>query len=511
MNEKTYIKEVALDYRKRHGQFFTPNPVAKLMVEWILKSKPERVLDPAFGLGVFYDELKKLEHSRRINFVGYEIDSHILSYFKGDTNGDLEIICNDYLEANVGLFGAIICNPPYMRFQNFLNRHSVLPKVEEIVGGKLMGYSNIASVFLIKSLYELQEDARLAYIMPFEFFNTGYGEAIKKTLIDKKLLKHIIIFENEKDIFPEATTTVCILLCHNNGAGDALNVSIINNQQNVNDLTLNSLNSITVGYVDMPANKKWSPIIRSFFMAEKIPANFTTVSNYGKFKRGIATGANNYFSFNKLKIDELSLPNTNLKKCITKSALVKSMIFTEDDFARLAKNNKNIYCLDVKSKEDVATVSYLKLGEGLGIHKKYLTSKRNPWFKLEERDPSPILFGVFNRGRLKVIRNYTDAVNFTCFHSFYPNRLGEKYVDRLFVYLISDIGQAILKMNKRSYGRNLDKLEPGDLNECMCPCPGQFDLIKDDEVNMVIDNAKHDAALAIKYSNKIIERVVSMS
>ncbi len=67
---------------------------------------------------------------------------------------------------------------------------------------------------------------------------------------------------------------------------------------------------------------------------------------------------------------------------------------------------------------------YIKEGEKLGYHGRYLTKTRNTWYKIEKRKPAPILFGVFSRGRLKVIRNFTTAINFTCFHSFYPNKFG---------------------------------------------------------------------------------------
>ena len=108
-----------------------------------------------------------------------------MKYLEYKNSPNLKIYNEDYLDADVGKFDAIICNPPYMRFQNFYNRHDILPKLEKKLDIKLVGYSNIASVFLVKSLNELNKNGRLAYIMPFEFFNTGYGEEIKKELIEK--------------------------------------------------------------------------------------------------------------------------------------------------------------------------------------------------------------------------------------------------------------------------------------------------------------------------------------
>jgi adenine-specific DNA-methyltransferase len=259
---------------------------------------------------------------------------------------------------------------------------------------------------------------------------------------------------------------------------------------------------------DLPYNKKWTPIILSLFSEREAPDGFCSLSLYGKFTRGIATGANEFFSLTKSNIAEWNIDDNNLCKCITKSPHIQKAIFTEDDFSRLYNADKPVYCLDVKDHEKQEIRNYIKQGESLEYHKRYLTKKRNPWYKIEDRNPAPILFGVFTRGRLKVIRNFTNAINFTCFHCFYPNMFGEQLINKLFVYLLSDIGQEIIKSNKRSYGDNLDKFEPGDLNESLCPNQQQFTLIDDKEAQKVIDTAKTDEELAIQMSNELIERII---
>jgi adenine-specific DNA-methyltransferase len=85
---------------------------------------------------------------------------------------------------------------------------------------------------------------------------------------------------------------------------------------------------------------------------------------------------------------------------------------------------------------------------------------------------------------------------------------GEQLINKLFVYLLSDTGQEIIKTNKRSYGDNLDKFEPGDLNESLCPNQKQFTLISDREAQKIIETAKTDEELAIKMSNQLIGRMI---
>ncbi|OCR01542.1 N-6 DNA methylase [Oscillatoriales cyanobacterium USR001] len=515
MREPNYISEIPISHRQAYGQFFTPASVAYLMAEWVMKEHPQTVLDPAFGLGIFYDQINQISLDKNLQFIGYEIDQNIINYLNIDgSKTNLKIINSDYLAADIGNFDGIICNPPYMKFQKFRNRHDVLPKIERKIGKKLVGYANIASIFLVKALQELNLNGRLAFIMPLEFFNAGYGKEIKKSLLNDNLLKQIIIFANEKDIFPEAITTVCVLFCKNDGQPEAIKITQIKSSEELQQISdINNFYQQQIELSDLPYNKKWTPIILSLFSQQNLPdiscKLSCKLSLYGAFSRGIATGANDFFALNKSKIKDLRIDENNLCKCITKSQQIRKVIFTEDDFYVLYNRNKSVYCLDVKNHDLPEICDYIKHGEILGYHQRYLTRKRKPWYKIERRKPAPILLGVFSRQRLKVIRNMTTAISFTCFHSFYPNVLGESLIDKLFVYLLSDVGQKIIKSNKRIYGDNLDKFEPGDLNDSLFPSPMQFAIIDDREAREVIEIAKIDERLAIKMSNQLIEKIIN--
>jgi len=509
MHEKEYREATSLEYRKDYGQFFTPAPVARLMINWVGENNPKTIMDPAFGLGVFYDEAQRRDTLRKVVFTGYEIDSHIVDFLHYNDNPCLRVINDDYLTADAGLFDGIVCNPPYMRFQKFLNRHNVLPKIEEKIGKKLVGYANISSIFLVKALTELNDGGSLAFIMPFEFFNAGYGKEVKKRLIENHLLKQIIIFANEKEIFPDAVTTVCVLLCRNDKKNDDIKITSIKSNEEIDRISdIVDFYQKRIPSADLPCDKKWTSVILSQLADRKFPDGFCRLSLYGSFSRGIATGANEFFALTKSKIEKLHLPVNNYTKCIVKSSQIRKPVFSEEDFNRLYSEDKPVHCLNVRDGENPETLNYIREGEKMGYHERYLTRTRKTWHQIENRKPAPIMVGVFNRGRFKVVRNFTNAISFTCFHCFYPNMFGEWLTDKLFVYLLSDIGQELLKNNKRSYGDELDKFEPGDLNDCLCPSQKQFALIDDREALHVVDMARIDAQAAIRMSNDLIERIV---
>ncbi|MEZ4526233.1 MAG: N-6 DNA methylase [Desulfobacterales bacterium] len=510
MFESRYISETSLSHRKAYGQFFTPSPIARLMVQWILKGNPKTVLDPAFGLGIFYDEISKSAPIPKPQVAGYEIDENILSYLRDtDNSTNLTLVRGDYLESDTGPFDGIVCNPPYMRFQKFLNRHSILPKIEKQTGRKLAGYSNISSVFLLKAISELNPDGNLAFIMPFEFFNAGYGTETKKSLLEKNLLKQIIIFENEKEIFPDATTTVCVLLCRKDGKKEPVKITKIKANEDILQLAdITDFYQRTINASELGFSRKWSPVLLSLFSEQAVAHDFVTLSCYGSVTRGIATGANAFFALTKTEIKKWNLDNGSICRCITKSSQIRRPVFTEHEFEKLYDSDKAVHCLRVSGHESKEVQTYIKEGEKLGCHQRYLTRMRTPWYKTEYRKPAPLLFGVFNRGRCKVIRNFTTAVTFTCFHAFYPSKCGERLINKLFLYLLSDIGQEIIKNNKRSYGNGLDKFEPGDLNACICPNQNQFEMIDDSHAERITEIARFDEEGAIQMSNEFIRRII---
>ena len=290
------------------------------------------------------------------------------------------------------------------------------------------------------------------------------------------------------------------------GFFDSISFSLLIEIDNISDISKVYQREIEPS--NLPYDKKWTPIISSLFSEQEAPSGFCKLSLYGTFTRGIATGANEFFALTKSKIEKWNLNDNNICKCITKSSQIRKAVFTEHDFNILYKADKPIYCLDVKDHDNYEIKNYIKEGEKLGYQERYLTKIRNTWYKIENRKPAPILFGVFNRGRLKVIRNFTTAINFTCFHSFYPNIFGQNLINKLFVYLLSDIGQEIIKINKRSYGDELDKFEPGDLNESLCPSQKQFEMISYEDAENVINIAKDDEKKAILMSNALIKRIM---
>jgi adenine-specific DNA-methyltransferase len=486
-----YYTSIEADHRKKYGQFFTENRVARFMVNWVLKGKPSTLYDPAFGLGAFYFAAK--ETGFHGDFFGAEIDAKILSHFyaaKKSENCSIEL--SDYLSTWGNCHSAIICNPPYQRFQKFEGRELVFQNFRNALGVKLSGYTNISSAFLIKSVSELKPEGRLAFIMPLEFLNTGYGTIIKQFLLENGSIQAIIKIECEREVFPDATTSVGIIFFEKTQSNSHVNFYVASSIDSLNRLLEESpVNSVACS--NLRPNEKWLNYFESDLHSVGLQ-NLVPISSYGSFSRGIATGANEYFALPISHTRIIGLRSDEFVPCITKSVQVKTPIFTQSCLDLMIDSDAPVLLLNIKSNPSIGAKKYLDMGENRGYQNRYLTKTRKPWYKMEKRSPSPLWFGVFSRDGFKVVRNRTTALTLTCFHGFTPNIIGSKFIDHLFLFLLSKAGRTVLSLNMRKYGDALDKFEPNDLNNALCPCIEWLNGISitsiKDELSYVSDHGK---------------------
>ena len=461
--ENEYIKNVNLEHRKKYAQFFTPEAISDFMASWVLDGLDGtiEILEPAYGLGIFSRSLSKI--NSKIQVDGYDIDKTIFSYAQDNLKGEkcnVHLVNANYLTSSWSKqYDGIICNPPYLKFHDYDNAN-LIPIVNKTMNVRLNGFTNIYSLFLLKSIYQLKEGGRMSYIVPSEFLNSDYGVEVKRTLLNTGVLRHIIIVDFNECAFNDALTTACILLCQKQNGTHNVRFSNIN--------SIEQLPSALNNYSIFPTDKlnpsiKWKQYYASTQSSKYL--HLVPLSTFAKVSRGIATGANDYFTFNASKFGSFNIPEECFLRCICHSTDVKKLIFTVEDFEQIASQDKTVYLFNGCHDENNPHVKkYLSLGVERKVDKKYLTASRKPWYALENRKPSPIWVSVFNRNGLRFIRNKAGVYNLTTFHCVYSN---ENVVDNdvLFAYLITDMAKEIFLDNSRQYGNGLTKFEPNDLNK----------------------------------------------
>ncbi|MDR0560339.1 MAG: N-6 DNA methylase [Prevotellaceae bacterium] len=471
--EQDYSKQVSLEHRKKFAQFFTPLPVAKIMCKWLFgNEKLKTVLEPAFGLGIFSRAL--LSHKNDVVIKGFEVDNLIFEQAKKEFSSTerVNLLLEDYMYNDWhNKYDGIICNPPYFKFHDYDNKN-ILKEIEGKLQCSLSGFTNLYTLFLLKSIYQLAPNGRCAYIIPSEFLNSDYGKSVKQHLIKTGALRHIIVFDFEENVFDDALTTACIVLCSNDSKIDKVqftNIQSVNELNFIDEIIADDPHlykkSKTYSFSELNPDIKW----KAYYQQQNGHKfkNLVPFSTYAKVVRGIATGANDYFTFNLSKSQKYGIDEKYLLPCICHCIDVKGNNFSYSDFDKLKNSDKNVFLLNAVNVKNENITKYLRKGEDEKIHKKFLPASRNPWYSLENRPPAPIWVSVFNRTGLRFVRNEANVSNLTTFHCIYPqtNLFSGVSIDLLFAYLLTDTARQIFEDNSREYGNGLQKFEPNDLNK----------------------------------------------
>lgn len=459
---------------KSLGQVETPEPVAELMARWVMSTKPASVLDPAAGLGTLLEACHR--ECGKAQLVGVERDVGTLRRAKAQAPRGTKLILADYLLADSGVFDGIIANPPYVKAQRLEYAESDWRYFEERFGTPLDRATNLYALFLLKIWEDLAPRGRAAVLLPSEFLNANFGEEIKDRLLRALRPAGIVIFSPTLNVFAEALTTSAIIFLQK---GSALTAPLRAMKANtleeasafVDELLSYPAVERRVRYTDFaqfkPRDKWLNVLLNGASPCES--AQFTRrVGDYFDCRRGIATGANEFFCLSASGLREHNLDLDHVEPCVTKAVDASGLVFSRAKFEALVAQDRRCYLLNPRRRGS-GLEHYLKKGEGLAIPLRHLPSHRPVWYRPENRAVADVWVAVFSRENVKFILNTSGAKNLTCFHGLYAKAGYENLAPLLALFLNSSGGRDAFAQVNRFYGGGLNKLEPKDVEAMPCP------------------------------------------
>jgi len=267
-----FIYEELIPGEERHalGQFYTPKPIAELIVRWSARSPDDKILDPGCGSGTFlveaYKRLAELKLRRPFNEIKHvpeDVHRQILRQLYGvDINEFpthlttmnlamknvrapsevMNIFSRDYFtilpnqkilapykvktpygERPVEMvfrdFDAIVGNPPYTRWTEILK--NTQNRILEILGDVISKYDltpqiargvepGIYIYWIMHSTGFLKEGGRLGMIISNSWLQTDYGRNFFRFLLDHYKIHAII--DISARVFPVPLIGACIVL-----------------------------------------------------------------------------------------------------------------------------------------------------------------------------------------------------------------------------------------------------------------------------------------------------------
>jgi len=469
------------------GQFATPISLAEDVLAHAKRlcdlRVPIKFLDPAIGTGSFYSALLKVFPEEQIHSArGFEIDPHYGFPAKDlwkDTGLDLEIGDFTYREPRE-LCNLLICNPPYVRHHHIANetKTSLSAKALRVCGVRFSGLAGLYCYFLALSHAWLERDALAGWLIPSEFMDVNYGQAVKRYLLKDVTLLQIHRFDPNDLQFADALVSSSVVWIRNSPPPSGHEVLFTfggclekpTYSKRVPSHVLDKETKWTRFPVSEPRANTGVPILADFF----------------RIKRGLATGDNGYFILSPDEIRARDLPMQCFRPILPSPRYLSNDQIEGDRDGNPLVDRKLFLldppfdCLEIQTKFPTLWL-YLEEGRTSGLDQRYLCRHRNPWYAQENRPPPPLVCTYLGRGDTKsgrpfrFILNRSKATVANVYLAMYPMPFLTQALDadpNLIVRLwetLNDIAPRRLLSEGRVYGGGLHKLEPRELANVEIP------------------------------------------
>ena len=468
--------------RNKLGQFSTPRKLADEILIYAKKNiqhKKIKFFDPAFGTGSFYTGLTK-SFPAGATALGFELDNDYFSAAKEIWHDDERITLKntDFTLENPSDFkksNLLVCNPPYVRHQHLSAeiKNRLKTSVKETTGQEISGLAGLHAYFMIMCHNWIEEDGLAIWLVPSEILEVNYGKSVRDYLTNCVDLERIHFFEQSDEQFSDALVSSCIIVYKKNKP--EINSDV---QVTLGASFLKPNSTINISTRELSNLNKWSKHLLS---NEKIEHSSTAkkLGDVFSIKRGIATGDNNFFIFDKEKALELEIPKKYLRNLLPPSRFLKGDVVRLDSDGFLDTEKKMVLLdidlpLELIKTQYPKLYSYLSIGIQDGVDQGYLASRRSPWYSQEKR-LTPNYFvrymnretksGVMNHSIF--IKNEADAVATNSYLMLYEKTDLFSVSDsqnNIWEVLQKGISKALYKYG-RTYGGGLVKFEPNELRQ----------------------------------------------
>jgi hypothetical protein len=467
---------------RQKGQFWTPDWVADAMVAFVAGGGAHVVFDPAVGAGAFLRAAKRLSRTTgtALDLRGMELDAGALEQALVEELSDKdlsEVVLGDFLaRPDEPYLDAVVANPPYIRHHRIdaADKRRLRGWAAQLTGQVLDGRAGLHVYFLLKGLRLLRRAGRLAYILPADTCEGVFADQLWRWIVSRYRLHAVVTFAPEASPFPGVDTNPVIVMIENAEPserlqwvrclapdGSALTEWVQGHTPTDDALEIvdrNTDEGVSTGLTRPPREGTEDGVV---------------LGDVARVVRGIATGSNEFFHLTRRQAQQLELPPDLLVPAIGRTRDIPGDVLDSEAMEAVDRAGRPslLFSPDARSLAlfPEAARRYLERGENEGLAERKLIGTRRPWYRMEHRDPPPIMFAYLGRRNARFVRNLTSAVPLTGFLCIYPHDTQPEAVDRLFLTLNHPDTVANLRLVGKSYGGGAIKVEPRALERLLIP------------------------------------------
>jgi len=408
----------------------------------------------------------------------------------------------EYIEYTlIGKANIVVMNPPYVRQEQI----DKIRKEKYSKQYKLDKKSDLYAYFFVRAVDLLSERGVASVISSDKWLETGYGISLQEYL-KKRLIA--VYGQRERSFGADINTIITVFT---NEMLDTPVNFVYMEKYSSNEVRHN----ISIQRNDLNPGKWFYLRAPKVFMEKIYPKLTHKLGDFAEIKRGITTGANDFFYMKDISsqydLDYLSNPKkfedwgvtAKNERELKEQGLIyieneggERFVLNKEDVVPLIRSPKQIrrylipepttYCL-YTDKPEPLTMIYIKHGEDKGIHKKPTFKNRKPWYKLPDLKPTKILLPMLLMDKLYIPLSKEPVI---CDHTLYT--ISYRDPDLLWLYLNSTIFLLTIEMYCRRLGGGGGSSEIMVKDYKMMPVPDLNNLkIKYDPISLLNREVKH--------------------
>ena len=506
--------------RHRLGQYYTPPPIIELITEMCIKSPNDKVLDPACGSGGFlvkaYHKLKDLKKKENPFADDDKLHEELLNQLYGIdinpfpaqlssinlavrnlkvTSRNINLVVSDFFKVkpSTGIipkeFDVVVTNPPYTRQEEMEYKDQIREEALTYSDGSkipLDARAGIYAYFFTQSARFMKNHGMMGQITSDTWLDVGFGEDIKRFFLEHFKIHAIIWYDIRA--FEKALVGTCITILKKeeeskeNRDNNIVKfvrikkalpiekiVTIIENTKK--DFEDEHIGITIKKQSELEPQDKWGIFLRAPTIYLKILKNkkITTLGKTVSVKRGITSGANQFFYLDKEKIRLWSLEKGYLKPIIISPKEMKIEVRLHDIDSWVLSVHKPKEDL---SKEKSNVLKYIQWGEEVettikggkkggsvvkGFHNLSTVTSRKLWYDIGKRESAPILRSRRIWERCVYLLNRADALANDSLYEIRPKNENDTLV--LAGILNSSFAALVSELEGRFYGGGVLELE----------------------------------------------------
>ena len=506
--------------RHRLGQYYTPPPIIELITEMCIKSPNDKVLDPACGSGGFlvkaYHKLKDLKKKENPFADDDKLHEELLNQLYGIdinpfpaqlssinlavrnlkvTSRNINLVVSDFFKVkpSTGIFpkefDVVVTNPPYTRQEEMEYKDQIREEALTYSDGSkipLDARAGIYAYFFTQSARFMKNHGMMGQITSDTWLDVGFGEDIKRFFLEHFKIHAIIWYDIRA--FEKALVGTCITILKKeeeskeNRDNNIVKfvrikkalpiekiVTIIENTKK--DFEDEHIGITIKKQSELEPQDKWGIFLRAPTIYLKILKNkkITTLGKTASVKRGITSGANQFFYLDKEKIRLWSLEKGYLKPIIISPKEMKIEVRLHDIDSWVLSVHKPKEDL---SKEKSNVLKYIQWGEEVettikggkkggsvvkGFHNLSTVTSRKLWYDIGKRESAPILRSRRIWERCVYLLNRADALANDSLYEIRPKNENDTLV--LAGILNSSFAALVSELEGRFYGGGVLELE----------------------------------------------------